>query len=60
MIKKFEEMGIKVDNNLKITDIPEYFDANGCLGSSITLLTPNGDYIELYDDGNWEFFKVED
>ena len=58
---KFEELksNLKIDDCLRITDIhTDYIGEKTEQG--IQLLTPNGDYIELYDDGYWEFFKVEE
>jgi len=61
---KFEELksNLKIDDDLLVTDIHEdYFGPNftECV-RGITLKTSNGDYVELYDDEHWEFFKVEE
>ena len=54
----FEKFNLKIDECLRITDIhTDYYGDK--IEQGIQLLTPNGDYIELYDDGHWEFFKRE-
>lgn len=46
---------ININDSIKITDIhQDFYGNNSSIG--ITLQTKNKNYIEIYDDGTWEYF----
>lgn len=51
-------MDLQVGDNLYLNDIPTTYYSDGAI-TSFQLRTPNGDYIELYEDGTWEFFRPD-
>lgn len=53
------ESSLNLLDKICVTDIHEDCCPDETV-MAITLQTPNGDYIELYDDGHWEYFERED